>query len=311
MKFCFIDSEVFISNRELIAPLEALGEVSVYDGIPETVDDAVRRAGDADVILFSLMQFTNEILDRLPKLKILQFIGTGVWNFVDVKYAEAKGILVQKIEGYGSNAVAEFAVTTAMALSRHLTQADRIMKTEKWTIDGLCGFEIARSTIGVIGTGNIGSLVAKKFISLGARVLACDIYENEELKKDYGVEYGSMEEVFSHSDIVTLHMKATPENERCIGKSLFQVMKPGALLVNVARAELINSKDLYDSLRHGNLGGVAIDVYNREPPGAEEYDFISEDNVIATPHIGYYTQDAAYKSVIMAVNTVIQSLKNI
>lgn len=90
MKICLIDAGIYIDKPELLGALEAIGEVSVYEGLPTSVDEVVERAGDADVIAFGLMQFTNEMLDKLPKLKVLQFIGTGVWNFVDVKYAEKK-----------------------------------------------------------------------------------------------------------------------------------------------------------------------------------------------------------------------------
>ena len=224
MKICLIDAGIYIDKPELLGALEAIGEVSVYEGLPTSVDEVVERAGDADVIAFGLMQFTNEMLDKLPKLKVLQFIGTGVWNFVDVKYAEKKGIKVLNIDGYGSNAVAEFAVSMAMALSKKLTMANSVLKEKRWSIEGLMGKEIAGCTVGVVGTGNIGRLTAEKFIALGAEVIACDIFESDYLKEKYNVKYVSMKELFEKSDIVTLHMKVTPENERTIDTGYFNIM---------------------------------------------------------------------------------------
>ncbi len=309
MKICLIDAGIYIDKPELLKPLEALGEVSVYEGLPETVDEVVKRAGDADVIAFGLMQFNNEMLDKLPKLKILQFIGTGVWNFVDVKYAEKKGIKVLNIDGYGSNAVAEFAVSMAMALSKKITIANNVLKEKRWTIAGLLGKEIAGCIVGVAGTGNIGRLAAEKFIALGAKVIACDIFESDYLKEKYGVEYVSMKELFERSDIVTLHMKVTPENERSINAEYFSVMKEGALLINVARAELIKTEDLVEALLQGKPAGAAIDVYDSEPPSAEDLKLAGIENVIATPHIAYNTQEAVDKSIIMTVDSIVKAVR--
>lgn len=308
MKICLIDAGIFIDKPELLEPLKERGEVSVYEGIPDSIEEVTERAGDADVIAFGLMQFTNEMLDRLPNLKVLQFIGTGVWNFVDVKYAEQKGIKVLNIDGYGSNAVAEFAVAMAMSLSKKITLANNVLKENRWSIDGLLGKEIAGSTVGVAGTGNIGRLVAEKFIALGANVIACDIFENEYLKEKYNVEYVSMKELFEKSDLVTLHMKVTAENERSIDAEYFSLMKEGALFVNVARAELVNTADLTDALISGKVAGAAIDVYDSEPPSEADLKLAGMKNVIATPHIAYNTQEAVDKSIIMAVNSIIESL---
>ena len=308
MKICLIDAGIFIDKPELLAPLEEKNQVTVFSGIPDSVEEVVQRGSDADVIAFGLMQFTNEMIARLPNLKVLQFIGTGVWNFVDVDYAQSKGIRVLNIDGYGSNAVAEFGVALGMALARKVTKADRVLKENRWTIDELKGLEIKGSTVGVVGTGSIGSLVAEKYAMMGAKVVACDLYENEHLKEAYQVEYMSMEDVFHRADIVSLHMKVTKENENSIGDELFNAMKDGALLVNVARAELVDRNALVRALSQGTLGGAAIDVYNSEPPSEEDYALAKRDDVIATPHIGYYTQEANDNSIIMTVDSILKAI---
>ena len=308
MKICLIDAGIFIDKSELLAPLKEGNQVTVFHGIPESVEEVVQRGLDADVIAFGLMQFTHEMIDRLPNLKVLQFIGTGVWNFVDVDYAQSKGIRVLNIDGYGSNAVAEFGVALGMALARKVTKADRVLKENRWTIDDLKGLEIKGSTVGVVGTGSIGSLVAEKYAMMGAKVVACDLYENEHLKEAYQIEYMSMKDVFRRADIVSLHMKVTNENENSIGEELFNAMKDGALLVNVARAELVDRNALLRALSQGKLGGAAIDVYNSEPPSEEDYALAKRTDVIATPHIGYYTQEANDNSIIMTVESILKSI---
>lgn len=308
MKICLIDAGIFIEKDELLDPLRKIGEVEVFNDIPENLDEVVRRGGDADVIAFGLMQFNNEMIDNLPKLKVLQFIGTGVWNFVDVDYAESKGIKVLNIDGYGSNAVAEFAVSMALSLARNIPMANSIVKSSQWTIEGLKGMEIAGSTVGIAGTGNIGRCAAEKFIGLGANVIACDIFENDYLKEKYGIKYVSMEELFEKSDIISLHMKVTKDNERAIDKKYFDSMKENALLINVARAELVNTKDLYDSLTSGKLAGAAIDVYDAEPPTESDMKLALLPSVIASPHIGYYTQEANDNSIKMTVDSILKAL---
>ncbi|HCX62999.1 MAG TPA: hypothetical protein DHU59_11265 [Clostridiales bacterium] len=308
MKICIIDAKCFITDEHLIEPLYQIGEISVFYGTPESIEEVVARAHDADVIMFALMQFTNEMLDSLPNLKVLQFIGTGMWNFVDVEYANQKGIEVLNIEGYGNNAVAEFALSCAFSLARKITAADKNLKERKWTQENMEGIEIEGSVLGVIGTGNIGSIVAKKASLLGADVLACDIYESEELKTKYNIRYVPFEEIFSKSDIISLHMKATKENEGIISRELLSLMKENSYFINVARAELVDNEALYELLKSGKISGAAVDVYDCEPP--EDYRLSDLPNVIATPHIGFYTSKANNNSIIMSVNSVVKAFKD-
>lgn len=308
MKVCFIDAGIFISDEKLIKKLKNLGEVEIYYGIPKSVEEVVERGRKADIIVFGMMQFTNEMLDRLKKLKILQFMGTGVNNFVDIEYAKTKGIKVLKIDGYGSNAVAEFAVSMGMAALRKITACNDVLKANKWTIEGLMGSEIKGAVVGVYGTGSIGRLVAQKYHALGAKVIASDIYENKEFAKSIGIEYVSPQELFRQSDLVTVHMIVTDENKYGIDKKYFDSMKAGACFINVARAELVNGNDLFDALVSKHLSYAAIDVYYHEPPNEADYRLAKLDNVIATPHLAYYTQQANDNAVIMTVDSIIQNL---
>ena len=179
MKICILDAGQFVEKPELLDPLKPFGEITIYSGMPDSAEEVARRAGDAEVVAFAVTQLTREMVDAMPKLKVLQFIGTGMWNFVDVDYAQSKGIKVLNIEAYGSNAVAEFAVCLTAALVRNVVSAVNIIKSGGWETDGLGGREIAGSTVGVIGTGAIGRLVVEKFIGLGAHVIANDIFESD------------------------------------------------------------------------------------------------------------------------------------
>ena len=151
-------------------------------------------------------------------------------------------------------------------------------------------------------------MVAQKAKVLGCRVIACDLYENEMLKNEFEVTYSDMAEVFRQSDIVSIHMKSTDENNGIINKNLFRLMKKDALFVNVARAELVNNDDLYDALKTCKIAGAAIDVYDSEPPSELDYRLAQLDNVIATPHIAYNTQNANDNSIQMSVHSILENL---
>lgn len=309
MVICMLDAGQFIEKPAFLEPLKKYGEIRIFDGMPATADEVVARAQDAEVVAFAVTQLTREMIDRLPKLKVLQFIGTGMWNFVDVDYATSKGIQVLNIDAYGSNAVAEFAVSLAMSMNRNIVPAVNIVKAHDWATDGLGGQEIAGSTVGVIGTGSIGRLVAEKFFGLGANVIACDLYENEYLKEKYGLKYYSMEDIFRLSDVITMHMKVTKENEKLIGEKFISLMKKNALLINVSRAELVDNEALYEALAAKRIRGLATDVYTSEPPCALDYKMIDLPNVICTPHIGFYTEQSNDNSIKMSVASIVKALE--
>lgn len=307
MKSVFIDCAQFVSDKELCRPLEELGEVQYFSEVPESIDEAVARAEGADVLLFCIMQIPNEMLDRLPNLKIVQFVGTGVETFIDIEYAKTKGIKVLKIEGYGNNGVAEFAIAGIFAAARQVGLGNTTVRSGKWTAEGCEGMEISGSKVGVVGTGNIGALVAKKCHALGANVVAFDVFQSTELKDTYKIPYVSLEEIFATCDIITLHLKVNEKTAGIISKDLIESMKQRSLFVNVARAELVDNKALFQALQERRIMGALIDVYEQEPP--QGLNFQGLENVVFTPHIGFYTKEASDNSIKMSVDSVVLALK--
>jgi len=306
MKFVFLDEDDIIKDKNCLEPLYKLGTVDIYSNCPKSEKEILNRAIDADVIFFALTKFSNNLLDKLPKLKILQFLGTGMWNLVDVKYASKKGIKVLNIESYGNNAVAEYTIACAFSLARNILSAVRKMHKKIWNLEGLEGIEIQSSTFGIVGTGNIGKLVAKKAAVLGAKVLAYDIVRSKELEKDFGVKYTSLEKLFSESDFISIHLKAIKNTYKLINKKLINSMKENAFFINAARAEVVDNEALFEALANKKIKGAALDVFECEPPN--DYRLIKLDNVIATPHIGFYTNKSSYNMLIMSINSVINAL---
>jgi phosphoglycerate dehydrogenase-like enzyme len=311
LKFVFIDQDYRLNvsgGEEIVSPLMSLGEVVHYDDIPCSQDVLYERGKDADVIFIKINQLGNELIDRWPKLKFLQFMGIGYSNYLDVDYCISKGIKIRGIGEYGSNSVAEYAIAFIMNATRCISTADRRMKQKVWDTSGLLGMELASSTAGIVGTGAIGGLVAQKLSLLGARVLACDISPSQELIDRYGVRYVNIETLMRESDIVSVHLKYNPATQNLISRELLGMMKPGSFFVNIGRAQTVDYGALEDMLRGGRIRGAAIDVHYGEPPS--DWGLALMDNVIASPHMGYFTEASNTNMLRLSVESVLESVKS-
>jgi phosphoglycerate dehydrogenase-like enzyme len=258
-------------------------------------------------MFIKLNKLSKTLIERLTKLKFIQFMGIGYRDYLDVEHAEARGITVRGIGEYGSNCVAEFAIGFIFSAIRGITVADRRMKNKTWDMKGLLGRELTSSTVGIIGTGAVGSLVSAKLSLLGAKVMACDIYPKQELIDKYGVMYVDIKTLMAQSDVVSVHLKYSPETENFVSKELLGLMKPGSYFINTARAQIVDYKALEDLLKRGVLAGAAIDVHNEQPPA--DWSLSLMDNVIATPHMGYYTKVANTNMLRLSVESVLHYVK--
>jgi phosphoglycerate dehydrogenase-like enzyme len=312
MKFVFLDQDVnrdFINGNEVIAPLKKLGEVCCYDDDPCPQEELYERASDADVIIFSINQLGNPLIEKLAqnkKLKHIQFMGIGYKSYVDEEFCRSLGISVLGVGEYGSNAIAEYAIALMLSSIRGIAVGDRRMKKHEWNMKGLLGGEIAGSTVGVVGTGAIGRLVAQKLHLLGAEVIAFDIREDRELIEKYGVRYVSLEKLMRTSDIVSVHLKYTSQTEKIISAEMLSLMKPEAVFINTARAQVVDYDALLRMLKDGKISAAAVDVHYGEPP--HDWDLVCMDNVIATPHIAYFTAVANTNLLRKSVESVLKNI---
>ena len=312
MKFVFLDQDVnrdFINGNEVIAPLKKLGDVCCYDDDPCPQEELYERAKDADVIIFSINQLGNPLIEKLAqnkKLKHIQFMGIGYKNYLDAEFCRSLGITALGVGEYGSNAIAEYALALMLSSIRGISIGDRRMKKHEWNMKGLLGGEIAGSTVGVVGTGAIGRLVAQKLHLLGAEVIAFDVREDHELIEKYGVKYVSLEKLMQTSDIVSVHLKYTSRTEKIISAGMLSMMKKEAVFINTARAQIVDYDALLHMLTEGKIRAAAVDVHYGEPP--HNWDLASMDNVIATPHIAYFT---AVANTNLLRKSVESALKNI
>lgn len=219
---------------------------------------------DAQIVsVFTLSQITPAVLHKLPKLTLIASRSTGV-DHINVRAAKGAGVAVTNVPGYGENTVAEYAFGLLLSVIRKLPQASQQIQTGKIDHTALTGFELYGKTLGIIGTGKIGAHTARIANGFGMRILGFDPYPNHQLEIDHGLQYMHMIELLRHSDVISIHSPYTGKNMHMIGKTEFAVMKQGAILINTARGELVDSKELVKNLQSGKLGGAGLDVLEDE-----------------------------------------------
>jgi D-3-phosphoglycerate dehydrogenase len=221
---------------------------------------------------------------KAESLELVMKHGVGVDN-IDIEAATELGIAVANAPGTNTEAVADLAVALMLVLVRGICKAGSSTKNGRW--DRFIGHEIGELTIGVVGTGRIGSRVIEKLQGFGPKIVAFDVVTNERLMKQLHIKYVSLDELLALSDIVTLHAPLMDQTRMMIGERELKLMKKDAYLVNVARGELVDEAALYRQLAGGALAGAALDVFASEPP--QDSPLLTLDNVLATPHIAAYT----------------------
>ncbi len=303
-----MDQDVFdlpySKDPSALDPIRALGaEVVSYPEQPiPSQEEIYERVSDADVIVLGIFPVADWVIEKLDRTKTIVFLGVGQQTFLNEALCERKGIKVFNTPNYGSNTVAEYAIGLVFALVRNICVADRRMRARHWEQYGLAGTEISSLLFGVVGTGAIGGLVARKALALGARVVAFDLYPNEELAAA-GVRYVPIEELFATSDVVSLHLNVNDSTRGFVTRELIESMKKDAYFVNTARAAIVESYEpVYRRLRERTLLGAAIDVFEPEP--IDDFDVCELENVITSPHIAYMTDTAMINTVRIASDRI-------
>ncbi len=260
------------------------------------------------LIVRSATKATKDIIDKGTNLKIIGRAGIGVDN-VDVTAATEKGIVVMNTPQGNALAAAEHSIALMFAAARKVAYADRTMKEGKWEKKSLMGMELYEKTLGVIGIGNIGSIVAEKAVALGMRVIAYDLFISKEFAHDIGVELVDFDTLLKKSDFIAIHVPLVKETRGMINKDTIAKMKRGVTIINVARGPIVVEKDLLDALNSGQVGCAALDVFDEEPPPKENPLVLSE-KTICTPHLGASTKEAQDKVAIDIANQIVDYFRN-
>jgi D-3-phosphoglycerate dehydrogenase / 2-oxoglutarate reductase len=265
------------------------------------------RIADFDGLLVrSATEVTEDLIDRGERLRVIGRAGTGVDN-IDVPAATRRGIVVANAPESNTLAAAEHTLALMLAMCRNVPQAHASLKSGKWERSRFGGVEVYRKTLGVLGFGRIGQLVAERARGFGMEVVAYDPYVSAERYRELGVErVESPREVYARADVVTLHLPKTPETVELLDAGAFAAMGDGVRIVNCARGELIDHASLEDALRSGKVAGAALDVFPEEP--ITEHPLFGFENVVVTPHLGASTVEAQDRAGVQTAEQVVAAL---
>jgi len=264
-----------------LTPDELKAVIKEYDGL------AVR----------SSTKVTKEILEAATNLKVIGRAGAGLDN-VDIAEASKRGVVVMNTPGGNTITTAEHALAMMMAMARKIPQATASMKAGKWEKSKFMGNELCNKTLGIIGIGRVGGVVADRAQGLKMTVLAYDPFITPEAAAESGINLVPLDELLAKSDFISLHSPMTKETKNMINTEAFAKMKKGVFIINCARGGIVNEKDLADAIVAGKVAGAALDVFEEEP--TKNHELVALDQVIATPHLGAST-DEAQVSVAIAI----------
>ena len=282
--------------------LSSLGDVVVYDRTAAC--DILERAVDADILLTNKTPLTGEILGKCRNLRYIGVLATG-YNVVDVMAAERLGITVTNIPSYGTEVVAQFAISLLLEICSHIGHHDSAVHDGKWGDNPDWCFwdfpliELAGKTIGVIGYGRIGRATGRIAKALGMHVIAYDSHQIDEFKSDY-VDFDTL---LASSDVIALHCPLFPDTEGIISASTIEKMKNGVIIINNSRGPLIVEKDLADALNSGKVYAAGLDVVSLEPIRSDN-PLLTARNCIITPHISWAAKESRKRLLDLAIENI-------
>ncbi|MFF2796608.1 2-hydroxyacid dehydrogenase [Lysinibacillus xylanilyticus] len=294
--------------EKLAEPIRQSGHEFVYYN-EKTSDwaELASRSEDADVIMIANNPYPTEVIDQNGKLQLINVAFTGV-DHVGITQAKNQDIIVCNAAGYANQAVAELTIGLVLDVYRRIAKGDREIRTDNFP-GAFQGSEIKGKTVGLIGTGKIGLMTARLFKAFGANLIASDQSSRNPEAKELGIEYMELDELLAQSDIVSLHIPLLPSTKGLISEEKLALMKESAILINCARGPIVDNDALADALNEGQIAGAGIDVFDMEPPIPEDYKLLHAKNVILTPHVGFFTDEAMELRARIAFDNTIAFLE--
>lgn len=257
------------------------------------------------LIVRSATKVTPEVIAVADNLRVIGRAGSGVDN-IDLPSASKRGVVVMNTPGGNTLSAAEHTLSLILALARHIPQATASIRAGQWEKNRFMGTEISDRTLGIIGLGNIGAVVAQHAESLGMKVIGYDPYLSSEVAAKKNVELLSLDDLFARSDFITMHTPLTPSTKNLLNASAFAKMKKGVYIINCARGGIIDEVALHEAIISGKVAGAALDVFEKEPPGKSP--LLELDQVICTPHLGASTTQAQVKVSVAIAEQVVEYL---
>jgi glycerate dehydrogenase len=304
MNIVILDGYTLNPGDQDWSPIHALGNVTIYDR--SAPDEIVERARDADVLLVNKVVLNEVILSQLPKLRYIGVCATG-YNNIDTAATTKQGITVTNVKAYGPLSVAQHTFALLLALVNHVELHSQSVSDGAWSASAdFCYWktplvELAGKTMGLIGLGDIGAHVAKIALAFGMKVIA--YRKNPEQTNNPDIIMVSLDELFSQSDVISLHCPLTDETKHIINSERLASMKPTSYLLNTGRGPLIHEEDLAQALQNKTIAGAGLDVLSSEPPAADN-PLLSAPNCVITPHIAWASFEARKRLLQMVADNI-------
>jgi D-3-phosphoglycerate dehydrogenase len=303
-------SEPLPHLEEDVKALSAYADVKVASSYTEA--ELCKEITDADLLMIVYAKVTSKVIESAPRLRGIVRCGIGVDN-IDIKAATLRRIPVVNVPDYAIETVADHAFALLLSLARRITVADKAMKAKNWgpwtsPSEQYRGIDLEGKTLGLVGLGRIGRAMARRSEAFNMDPVAFDPFVQQEQLKATKIKLTDLEKLLKESDFVSLHAALTPETRGIIGEKQLRLMKNTAYIINTSRGPLIDENVLVRALKEKWICGAGLDVYNEEPPGKDN-PLLELDNVIATPHIAWYTDEARMRLERMAVDRAVELLQ--
>jgi D-3-phosphoglycerate dehydrogenase len=296
------------AEQEDLLRLAPYGTISVHTSRFADRSEFFHRIASADVVINvrAYSVFDDEALEQAPTLKLISILGTGTDN-VDLDAATRRGVLVTNTPAVGAVSVAELALGLMLAVGRAIPLSDRRLRAGLWQHE--IGPELQGKTLGLLGLGAIGQHFARLGNGLGMRVIGWSFRNDPARAAACGVELVERDDVFRRADVLSVHLRNTPDSRGLVGRRELALMRPSAILINTARAAILDQDALLEALRERRIAGAGLDVYPTEPLPIDQNPFKDLDNVVILPHVGGVTMESNERSRRMPVDNIIAFLE--
>lgn len=293
------------SNTKAMAMLKDFSDDLVFNttGNPLSEDQLIPLLKDCDGYIAGLDSITQRVLDCAPKLKTISRYGAGYDN-VDMRAARSRGIIVTNTPGANAEAVGELAFGLILSIARKIPALYTETKNGRWPRS--TGIELAGKTLGIIGLGAIGKVIARCAFGFSMNVCAYDPFIDESYAASHHIQICTLSQLLSQADVISLHLPLSSSTRHLINKETLSQMKDGVIIINASRGGILDETAVLEALKNGKVGGLGLDAFETEPPVGSP--LLELDNVIATPHTGAHTREASENMALLAVTNLISVL---
>jgi D-3-phosphoglycerate dehydrogenase len=282
--------------------LDSLGDLKVFDTTPDSLDEFIDRIRNAEIVIVGRYGFSKEAFQAASNLKMISVWQTG-YDHIDIEAASKAGVIVANVPSYAFDSVAELVFAFALSLLRRVHVADRRIREGKFNWKDYVGNQLMGKTIGVLGTGDIGTRVIQIAHGFNMNILSVTRHPNPSKETRLGIRFVDLDTLLRESDIVTLHVPLNPETEKMIGESELNKMKSSAILINTARGKVVDEEALVKALKERKIRAAGLDVFEKEPLPMDS-PLMQLDNVMLTPHVAFLSEESLEECTYICIENV-------